>query len=386
MMERERAMGQLIVGRPAPKQYFGTSAPLELTSAISLAYRASAAAEREDPGFDRWLVDVVRSLDAGLQHDLNLLLGFSGRLVYYVEELLFRFDALNPQRLGASFEDYLAFLSELDGLEFQRMAANSLVRIYQDRGLTESPPVSDDPNEWRMFLRPGVTRANIDEAAALLTSPDQLKRRTLALLDNFWNGSYAPEYERNRSDMQRAARQAQMLAHPAVQVTFSELTGHRLPPEIEEVLGEVECVMYCPSPHLGSFVQYILYRPTLILYFNMRTVLQGRPGLQRVSRRGDVDLDAEAVLDGLRALSDPSRMRIIEMLRDGELYAQEIVARLGISQSAVSRHLSTLESADIITVRPANGMKYYAIDRERMRALANHLETLTESANVPAGV
>ena len=80
-------------------------------------------------------------------------------------------------------------------------------------------------------------------------------------------------------------------------------------------------------------------------------------------------------------MSDPSRMRIIEMLREREHYAQEIVARLSISQSAVSRHLSTLEDADIVTVRPANGMKYYAIDRARLRLIAQHLDSLAEVAS-----
>ena len=171
-------MGQLIVGRPAPKQLFAMSAPLELTSAISLTFRAAGAAESDvvDQGLDTWLIDAWRSLDAGLRHDLQLLLGFSGRLLYYIEELLFAFDALSPDRLDASFNDYLSFLDSLSASRYQEMAANTLVRIYRDRGLNESPPTSDNPNEWRMFLRPGITRANIDEAAALVTSHTLAKR------------------------------------------------------------------------------------------------------------------------------------------------------------------------------------------------------------------
>lgn len=254
-------MGQLIVGRPAPKQLFAVSAPLELTSAISLTFRAASAAESDvaDPGFDHWLVDAWRSLDAGLRHDLDLLLGFSGRLLYYIEELLFAFEALTPDRLDASFDEYLSFLDSLPPTRFQEMAANALVRIYRDRGLNESPPTSDNANDWRMFLRPGITRANIDEAAALVTSPGQLKLRTLALLDGFWRQCYQPEFERNRADLQRAIRFGQALSHPSVQVTFQELTGHRLPPDIEGWFDEVERVVFCPSSHVGSFIQYILY-------------------------------------------------------------------------------------------------------------------------------
>lgn len=373
-------MGQLIVGRPAPKQLFAVSAPLELTSAISLTFRAASAAESDaaDPGFDLWLVDAWRSLDAGLRHDLELLLGFSGRLLYYVEELLFAFDALSPDRLAAGFDEYHAYLADLPADRFQEMAANALVRIYRDRGLSETPPASDNVNEWRMFLRPGITRANIDEAAALVTSPDQLKLRTLALLEGFWRQCYRPEFDRHQADLQRAVRFAQSLSHPSVQVTFQELTGHRLPPDIDSWFDDVERVVFCPSSHVGSFIQYILYPPALILYYNASSVLQNRPVQTRVMRHDDAPLEPSEVLDGLRAMSDPSRMRIIEMLRERELYAQEIVAQLGISQSAVSRHLSTLESANLVTVRPSNGMKYYAIDRARVRALSSHIESLAE--------
>lgn len=373
-------MGQLIVGRPAPKQLFAVSAPLELTSAISLTFRAAGAAESDvvDQGLDTWLIDAWNSLEVGLRHDLKLLLGFSGRLLYYVEELLFAFDALSPDRLDASFDDYLGFLESIPASRYQEMAANTLVRIYRDRGVTELPPTSDNPSEWRMFLRPGITRANIDEAAALVTSPAQLKQRTLALLDGFWRQCYQPEFEKNAADLQRAVRHAQALSHPSVQVTFQELTGHRLPPEVDGWFDVVDRVVCCPSSHVGSFVQYILYPPELILYFNSASVLQNRPAQSRVSRHDDTSLETSEVLDGLRAMSDPSRMRIIEMLRERELYAQEIVAQLGISQSAVSRHLSTLESADLVTVRPSNGMKYYAIDRVRLRALSSHIESLTE--------
>jgi DNA-binding transcriptional ArsR family regulator len=377
--EEGSTVGELVVGRPAAKQLFTVSAPLELTSAISMTFRAGAAAENGDePGFDAWLLDAHRALDAGLRHDLRLLLGFSGRLLYYIEELLFTFNALAPDRLDASYDEYFAHLLALPPEEFQRLAATSVVRVYADRGVTETPPDSDDPGAWRVFLWPGITRANVDEAAALLTSPQQLKLRTLALLDGFWRQTYQAEYERWLPELQRACRFAEALAHPAVEFTFSQVTGRQLPDEVAAKLRGVERVVYCPSPNLGSFIQFVLREPDLILYFNAHSVLRDQPA-PRATRRAAADtLDDDAVLDGLRALADPSRMRIVDMLREQELYAQEIVGRLGISQSAVSRHLSTLEGAHLVSVRPANGMKYYAVDRARLRSLAGHLETLAE--------
>jgi DNA-binding transcriptional ArsR family regulator len=55
------------------------------------------------------------------------------------------------------------------------------------------------------------------------------------------------------------------------------------------------------------------------------------------------------------------------------LYAQEIVARLGVAQSAASRHLSQLERAGIVTVAARRGSKYYAVNGDRLEALASAL-------------
>ena len=373
-------MGQLIVGRPAPRQYVAVSVPLALTSAISLAFRAGYAVDQEESALDPWLVDAWRGLDEDLRHDLDLLLGFSGRLLYYIEEMLFAFDALAPEQLNASFDDYLSFLRSLPAQQFKDMAARSVVRVYRDRGLAEEPPEGDDPHDWRMFLRPAITRANIDEAVSLVISPSQLKLRTLALLEGFWREVFADEYRATLPTLRQVVRVAQSLTHgSSAQQTFAELTGHRLPEEISSRLRDVDQVFFSPSTRLGQFIQYILYRPVLILYFNPATIMELRTGPMRMPV-DDQELSTTQLLEGFRALSDPSRMRIVEMLRDGELYAQEIVAQLGISQSAVSRHLSTLESADLVTVRPANGMKYYATYRERLNALAARLVALADSA------
>src|SRR5690606_8174608 len=121
------------------KHLFVVSAPLVLTSAISLTFRA-VAEEGDDPppGFDPWLIDARRSLDSGLRHDLDLLLGFSGRLLYYIEELLFSFDVLEPDRIDAGYEEYLAHLKSLPPEAYQRMAANAVMRVYRDRGVVET--------------------------------------------------------------------------------------------------------------------------------------------------------------------------------------------------------------------------------------------------------
>ena len=52
--------------------------------------------------------------------------------------------------------------------------------------------------------------------------------------------------------------------------------------------------------------------------------------------------------DTLKALSDPTRREILQMLRDGSKSAGEISDKFDITAAAISRHLSVLKDADLI--------------------------------------
>lgn len=54
------------------------------------------------------------------------------------------------------------------------------------------------------------------------------------------------------------------------------------------------------------------------------------------------------VQNTLKALSDPIRRQILEMLKAGRLSAGEIADKFPVSGAAVSKHLSILKEADLI--------------------------------------
>ena len=50
----------------------------------------------------------------------------------------------------------------------------------------------------------------------------------------------------------------------------------------------------------------------------------------------------------LKALSDPTRREILNLLKQGKKSAGEITAQFDITAAAISRHLSVLKDADLI--------------------------------------
>jgi DNA-binding transcriptional ArsR family regulator len=92
------------------------------------------------------------------------------------------------------------------------------------------------------------------------------------------------------------------------------------------------------------------------------------------------------------ALAEPHRRQILDLLRDGERSAGNLVERLDLSQPGVSKHLKVLREAGLVTVR-AEGKhrvyglraeplaevdawlaRYRAVWSERLDALERHLE------------
>ena len=71
------------------------------------------------------------------------------------------------------------------------------------------------------------------------------------------------------------------------------------------------------------------------------------------------DLDRAVVL--FHALSDSTRLSIIEMLRDGEQCVCDLQGQLDAAQSRLSFHLKVLREAGLVTDRKEGRWSYYSI-------------------------
>ena len=78
------------------------------------------------------------------------------------------------------------------------------------------------------------------------------------------------------------------------------------------------------------------------------------------------------------ALSDPLRLRLVELLPKSEspepICVCDLAKRLGVSQPNVSHHLKILRSAGLIHCHKRAGFSYYEVDPERVKAALVELE------------
>ena len=87
----------------------------------------------------------------------------------------------------------------------------------------------------------------------------------------------------------------------------------------------------------------------------------------------------------LKALADPIRREILNLLKKGRMPAGEITAHFSVSAPAISRHLSVLKEADLIRDTREGKFIYYEINTSVLEETMLWLADLTGDGGNAAG-
>ena len=75
----------------------------------------------------------------------------------------------------------------------------------------------------------------------------------------------------------------------------------------------------------------------------------------------------------LKALADPKRLRIVDMLSCGELCACKILEEFHITQPTLSHDMKVLLAAGIVTARPEGKWTYYSLNDRQLHTFYQRL-------------
>ena len=348
--------------------------PLEVTFRVSLAevlldtvWMVVSAPRVE--GFEQWIYATHAALSPGLRADadaIHALLGKSSALTLAIH----RTPPDDPiHRDAESFIAWLEGLSEADVDRFVRATLDALAaHCAQERDSALPPPSPDDVETLRQCFLEWLDEGQTERVIALARDPAALRTCLVSAVTRFWEQFYRDEYRDALPLMERSVAYHRRQKYAAdFDAVFTAVTGRRPPRECGDC-AELATLIFVPSVHIGPYV--MLHRvdgpfPSLVLLYNCRPT--GAPE----------SVPASAVQDlfpPLKALADETRLQILSILDGRELYAQEIVDRLGISQSAVSRHLQLMVSGGVLAVRREERMKYFSVNEEMLAALAAKLK------------
>ena len=83
----------------------------------------------------------------------------------------------------------------------------------------------------------------------------------------------------------------------------------------------------------------------------------------------------------IKALSDPIRREILEMLKGGRMAAGEIAEKFPVSGAAISKHLSVLREADLIRDTREGKFIYYELNTSVLEEVMLWLSCLKGDKN-----
>lgn len=84
-------------------------------------------------------------------------------------------------------------------------------------------------------------------------------------------------------------------------------------------------------------------------------------------------LAPDTIVAGFHALSDPLRVKVLELLRDQELCVCDLSDTLKVAQSKLSFHLKTLKEAGLVRSRQEGRWIYYSLNLPQFVVLEQYL-------------
>lgn len=93
-------------------------------------------------------------------------------------------------------------------------------------------------------------------------------------------------------------------------------------------------------------------------------------------------LDVKSATAVFHALSDETRLEILDRLRDGERCVCELTEALKASQSRLSFHLRVLKEAGLIRDRAEGRWMYYALSEQALEEAEDLIRMLKKAAKV----
>jgi DNA-binding transcriptional ArsR family regulator len=345
--------------RPAPvvRDFRGSTASYgiewDVRSVYDFVFSLSDEAGSTDdlpPSDRRWLADARAALPAAIQADRVALLG---------NELCIQIAELIVDRPGATTP--AAFVEAVAALD-RREAVHYLVG-----DLLHEPTTADlvkraleDDHAALAELGTTMSEHRRDERIAVLQDPEGIIGRLVSVL-HAWQRAFVEVEPRVSAMLQR---DVDARAADARTLSPGDL--------IERTTGGLR---YMAEPNVSRVILAPSYfaRPYNFLFSRDEWRLYGYPIADSALDATDPLEPPPSVVRLHRALGDPSRLRILRLLADGDRYLTEIAQALELSKPTVKHHMAQLRAAGLATLTEEGSLTYYSLRRDRLDEVGDDL-------------
>jgi len=343
---------------------FRQSLGLSVTTTLTLLSQVE-----EVEGFDPTLYSMRGALERELASDIRSFFKPFGH-VLLLDALLKETDPI---------DDLRTFIAWIGRLSSDRVDASNLasLRSYAEYMQVDASKLTieslhDTPAMLEvlpsLFAGHDELLHRIEDIATALDRPEELKATLIHIVSRFWDRHYRHDYSQWKALEERSlVAFSQRDLSGDFLAAFREITGRDYPSDAVASDGIARSI-FIPSCFPGPYLSMIRIHEreeALCVVYNCR------PSGTTAGQTENVPI--EELFAPLKALADESRLEILRILSGRELYAQEIVDRMNISQSAVSRHLRLMVACGVLNVRKHEGMKFYTINTVVLSRLGGRL-------------
>jgi len=354
--------------QPTTTLDFIVSVPLDLMNSMYFTYLA-----KEQEGLEGWCTETRKNMAPDLLAEFDFMyefpLGEPG-LMGTLGDMLW-----NQPQAWPSIEGLLTYVRNLpldigtpeSGLGVQGLAFN--VTGCDMNGIR---PETSDLTREGLINRLRNEGADVEAALSLFDRPEELRERIANVIERVYNEHYKADLPRRLPCLERSvAAYKGTVTMANVNESLKKISGRdQICLEADGVCaGPWKRLIFAPSLDMGPYMSCAIIGDLHGMFY---------PCESRFVTGNDSDDSTVRMARIYKALSDEQRLRILAILREREMYAQEIVDRTGLHQSMVSRHLSFLKAVGVVNSRREGTMKFFSINNEVRNQLLRTLQLFPE--------
>jgi DNA-binding transcriptional ArsR family regulator len=282
---------------------------------------------------------------------------------------------IDPQEPLEDFPSYIRYVESLDPVKIRDAIVDgfySYCEYYDGIQETTSPQAMlSDKQEFLRVIQMTIGDKHLKKgfdfdlgiyakAHPLLTDPTALHAYIVEHMHTMWEYHLREEWEQKLPMLEESVEAFSQLDYTGMTglEAARTVTGRDLS-NVWPNIDTAQRIVFMPSPHIGPFVTH--YPMDDVSY-----VIYGARVPEGVQAKSSL-LSRSELLTRLNALADDTRLAILELLtREEELFAQDIMTRLDLSQSSASRHLRQLSATGFLVEKRREVAKFYTLNQERV--------------------